>query len=212
MDRRNFLMLGGVIGSIVGLIVAFIQINYELMHQDNFASFFNFTTYDNKIFIIISLILLINLTVFIFIATWFSSWFHYKLYPGTVMPFEHNAALKQPIVNTAPDTDSVKNMPKQAETESKETEQALKEVAEPISSIQAALLQEQNTVKKEFESKVTDATFEDPDVIVKNPGQKLTETPAALFSKYPYENPEKPQLDDESFSRKNLDRTPPRPV
>lgn len=60
------------------------------------------------------------------------------------------------------------------------------------------------TVKAEYEETTSQHTFEDPEIGIKNPGEKLTETAATLFSKPAIDTPRKPELPDDSFPKKML--------
>lgn len=82
--------------------------------------------------------------------------------------------------------------------------------AQPMTPLEAAKHLENVETKKEFEEKIGSGTFEDPNVVVENPGQTLVDNPATLFDPPPKEL-EKPQLDDESFGKKRYELGTPKP-
>lgn len=53
--------------------------------------------------------------------------------------------------------------------------------------------------KLDFEGSICESSFEDPEVGDKKPGEKLTETPAAMFSRTPTGEIKKPELPEDSF-------------
>ena len=75
---------------------------------------------------------------------------------------------------------------------------------------EAAVHNENIAKKEEFEEKLSSGTFEDPNVVVENPGQSLVENPATLFDP-PHVELKKPQLDDESFGKKRHELGVPKP-
>lgn len=85
------------------------------------------------------------------------------------------------------------------------------EETQPITSSKAAIKQEEYATKIEYEETTSQHTFEDPEVGIKEPGHKIVDTPATLFSQSAPEEPEKPELPDDSFSKKRLVNVPLRP-
>lgn len=85
-----------------------------------------------------------------------------------------------------------------------------KREVQPLKPVEAAKHLENTATKKEFDEKLSNGTFEDPNVVVENPGQTLVDNPATLFDPSPKEL-EKPQLDDESFGKKRYELGTPKP-
>ncbi len=75
---------------------------------------------------------------------------------------------------------------------------------------EAAVHNENIAKKEQFEEKLSSGTFEDPNVVVENPGQSLVENPATLFDP-PNVELKKPQLDDESYGKKRYELGTPKP-
>lgn len=72
----------------------------------------------------------------------------------------------------------------------------------PLKPDEAALHNENIEKKDEFDEKLSSGTFEDPNVVVENPGQKLVDNPATLFNPVPNEDPKKPHMNDDDYARK----------
>ncbi len=80
----------------------------------------------------------------------------------------------------------------------------------PLKPVEAAKHLENTETKKDFDEKLGSGTFEDPNVVVENPGQTLVDNPATLFDPPPNEI-DKPQLDEESFGKKRYELGTPKP-
>jgi hypothetical protein len=137
------------------------------------------------------------------------SWLHKKLYPDTI-PFPSETSQNNPnSVCTSETSDSSSYSKIKAEQDSASAETNVEAI--PLTATEAAAQNALSEIKKEFEEKISTGTFEDPNVVIEHPGEMLVETPATLFSKEPVKEPEKPELPDESFPRKELIYAVPRP-
>ncbi len=81
----------------------------------------------------------------------------------------------------------------------------------PLKPEEAALHNEKTELKEAFEEKISNGSFEDPNVVVENPGQTLVENPATLFNKAPLEEIKQTDLDDENYSKRRYEWGVPKP-
>lgn len=197
MSRHNFIINGLIIGSLTWSSLKFID--YVLTTNSLFLFERNLAQ--------LSVILIL---VELFISSLIGGILGFILYPLVIKSEKINFDQQSTLSKTSA-----------AESEKITTDDSLlKESADnnqidstitPLTSEEAAVINQKTEIKEEFEQKISSGTYEDPNVVVEKPGQTLVENPATMFNKPPQEDIKKTDLDDECFSKRNYESGVPKP-